>query len=97
MDYFDTPLKAIANKNGWYNLYIVHDENFKGWSAEAADLSFRCISEYSPKSRRLAYVNAPDARMLMMRMLSPLMTAEVRFFDTEEQEDAKAWMQAYKA
>lgn len=95
MDYFDSPLKAIIEKNGWYNLYVFHDENFKGWSPEAADLSFRCISEYSPKSRRLAYVNAPDARMLMMRMLKPLMSkAEVKFFDLPQQEEAIAWMKS---
>jgi hypothetical protein len=96
IEYFDKPLKAIADTNGWYNLYVFHDENFKGWTPEAADLSFRCISEYSPKARRLAYVNAPDARMLMMRILSPLMHAEVKYFEIDEQEEAIAWMKAYK-
>jgi hypothetical protein len=95
MQFFDEPVKRIADTKGWYNLYVYHDPDFQGWSKEAADLSFRCISEYSPKAQRLAYVNAPDARMLMMRMLSPMMKAETRFFDAEEKEDAMAWMMSY--
>ena len=96
MQYFDVPVKRIADTNGWYNLYVYHDPGFQGWSAEAADLSFRCISEYSPRARRLAYVNAPDSRMLLMKMLGPMMKAEVRFFEDEQQDEAMAWMMAYK-
>lgn len=96
MKYFDGPVKKIADTNGWYNLYVLHDENFEGWSAEAADLSFRCISEYSPKARRLAYINAPDSRMLMMKMLSPMMKAETRFFELDEADEAMTWMMSYK-
>lgn len=96
MKNFDGPVKKIADTNGWYNLYVLHDDSFAGWSPEAADLSFRCISEYSPKARRLAYVNAPDSRMLMMKMLKPMMKAETRFFDLEEADEAMAWMMSYK-
>lgn len=96
MKNFDTPVKRIANTNGWYNLYVLHDADFVGWSPEAADLSFRCISEYSPKARRLAYINAPDSRMLMMKMLKPMMQAETKFFDEDQKDEAMAWIMAYK-
>jgi hypothetical protein len=95
MQYFDEPVKRIADTNGWYNLYVYHDDDFTGWSAEAADLSFRCISEYSPRARRLAYVNAPDSRMLLMKMLGPMMKAEIRFFDADQRQEAMDWMLSY--
>jgi hypothetical protein len=94
-DYFDAPLKEMVARNGYYNLYIYYDPDFSGWSPEAADLSFKCISTYSPKARRLAYVNAPDSRMLMMKMLEPIMNAEIRYYDEEQKEEALAWVKAY--
>lgn len=96
MAHFDRHVKHIADTNGWYNLFVLHDPDFVGWSQEAADLSFRCISEYSPKARRLAYVNAPDSRMLLMKMLGPIMHAEIRFFDLEQKDEAIKWMKAYE-
>ena len=95
-DFFDTPVKDNVAAHGYYNLYIYYDPSFTGWTPEAADLSFKCISTYSPKARRLAYVNAPDSRRLMMKMLEPLMHAEIRYFDDEEKNDAMAWVLAYK-
>ncbi len=77
---------------GYYSSYILYDETFKGWSREAADLSFRHISQFSRKARRLAYVNAPDSRMLMMKMLQPITNAEIRYFELDEKEQAIAWI-----
>lgn len=94
--YFGNEVMKRAGGIGWYNLYLLHDENFEGWSPEAADLSFRNISEFSPKARRLAYVNAPDSRMLMMKMLKPMMKAETRFFELDQQAEAMTWMMSYK-
>lgn len=95
-DYFDTPLRNIIAKHGYYNLYIHYAPDFRAWSPEAADLSFKCISTCSPKARRLAYVNAPDSRMLMMKMLEPMMQAEIRYFDEEQRQEALDWVLAYK-
>jgi hypothetical protein len=95
-DFFDTPLKEIVAKYNYYNLYIYYDPTFRGWSPEAADLSFKCISTFSPKARRLAYVNAPDSRMLMMKMLEPIMNAEIRYFDDDEKQQALEWVLFYK-
>lgn len=94
-DYFDTPLKEIVPKHGYYNLYIYYDPEFIGWSPEAADLSFKCISTFSPKARRLAYINAPDSRMLMMKMLDPIMQAEIRYYDDEQKKEALDWVLSY--
>ncbi|MBI2235266.1 MAG: STAS/SEC14 domain-containing protein [Micavibrio aeruginosavorus] len=97
IDYFDTPLQNIIARHGYYNLYLHYAPDFKAWLPEAADLSFKCISICSPKARRLAYVNAPDSRMLMMKMLEPMMQAEIRYFDEPQRQEALDWVLAYKA
>lgn len=94
-EFFDTPVRYMADHFEYYNLYAYYDPAFKGWSREAADLSFKCISLCVPKARRLAYVNAPDSRMLMMKMLSPILRAEVKYFEESEKEAALKWVLSY--
>lgn len=94
--YFDEPVQQAVEKHGFYNLYIYYDPQFEGWSREAADLSFKCISQYSPKARRLAYINAPDSRMLMMKMLSPMMQAEIQYFTETQKDEALQWVLSYQ-
>lgn len=97
LKYFVEPAKKIADTNGWYNLMVIHDESFKGWTAEAADVSFRYLLEYCPMARQVAYVNATDSRMLLMKMLEPVMKdAEIRFYELSQLDEAIAWMQSYK-
>ena len=93
---FVMPVQKAVEAKGYYNLFIYYDSAFKGWTREAADLSFKCISKYSPRARRLAYVNAPDSRMLMMKMLEPMMQAEVRYFDEEQKDEALHWVLSYR-
>lgn len=93
---FDMPVQKAVEAEGYYNLFIYYDSAFEGWTREAADLSFKCISKYSPRARRLAYVNAPDSRMLMMKMLEPMMQAEVRYFDEEQKDEALLWVLSYQ-
>lgn len=92
INFFDTPLKAIVEKYGHYSLYANYDPAFVTWSPEAADLSFKCITEFSPKVRRASYVNPPPSRFLMMKLLDPILTGEVRYFNEGEQEKALAWV-----
>jgi len=89
--FFDAPLKAIVEKYGHYSLYVDYASGFEGWSTEAADLSFKCIAECGPKARRCAYVNPPEGRLLMMRLLDPLLTAEVRYFNANQKTEALSW------
>lgn len=97
MQYFVAPAKALVDRYGWYNLLVFFDADYKGWSPEAAEISFRYLIEYCPKARQLAYVNASDSRLLLMKMLEPVMkNAEIRFYEADELGDAIAWMQAYK-
>lgn len=92
LTFFDAPLKAIVDKYGHYSLYVDYDPGFEGWSPEAADLSFKCIAECGPKARRCAYVNPPQGRFLMMKLLDPLLTAEVRYFNENQKSEALSWV-----
>lgn len=93
-EFFDSPLRSIQRVNGFYNLVIVHEADFQGWEPGAADLSFRAIASLGHTVRRAAYVNAPDSRMLMMKMMQPILNADIRFFETEQQQEAIAWAKA---
>jgi len=92
LEYFERPLEHIYNTFGYVSALIHFDGSFSGWTKEAADLSFRCISTYAPKAKKIAYINAPDSRMLLMKMLAPITTADVRFFDPSQKNDALKWI-----
>jgi len=95
LKFFVEPAKKIADTNGWYNLMVIHDESFTGWTPEAAEVSFRYLMEYCPMARRVVYVNATDSRMLLMKMLGPVMKdAEIRFYELDQLDEAMAWMQS---
>jgi hypothetical protein len=90
---FETPLHRILDQYGHYSLYIDYSKEFIKWSAEAADLSFKCITACSPKALRCAYVNPPQERLLMMKLLNPIAArAEVRYFNDGEQQVALDWI-----
>ncbi|MDB5491018.1 MAG: hypothetical protein JWO78_867 [Micavibrio sp.] len=91
LNYFDLPLRAIVTKNGFCKLCVIYADDFVNWSPEAADLSFKNISELAPKARKVAYVNPPDSRMLLMKMLDPVMDGKVRYFDAGQDAEALSW------
>ena len=92
MEFFEKPLERIYNTYGYVSVLISFEKNFSGWTKEAADLSFRCISTYAPKTRKIAYINAPDSRMLLMKMLAPISTAETRFYEPAQLQSAFEWI-----
>jgi hypothetical protein len=89
----ENPLLQIIEKYGHYSMYIDYSPAFIKWSPEAADLSFKCITACGPKVRRCAYVNPPQERLLMMKLLNPITTnADVRYFNNGEQQIALDWI-----
>ena len=92
LEKFASAVERMAATNKDFDLLVFYDEQFKGWSREAADLSFKNFSQFSPKARRLAYVNAPQARVLMMKMMQPITEADVRYFERDELDDALSWI-----
>lgn len=81
---------AAEHKN--FNLLVFYDEAFEGWSLEAADLSFETFRSSARKRISWPHVNAPEARILMMKMMKPMTNAQVRYFDKSALAEALAWV-----
>jgi hypothetical protein len=93
-EHFYKPIKSMVESGCKYNLLIHYDPTYVGWDKKAAEMSFQSIIDYGHESRKLAYVNAPDSKMLQVKVAKPLLSGEVRFFDEEELEDALEWVKA---
>lgn len=91
-EYFEKPLCALLEKYGHYSLFINYDAGFVRWEEEAADLSFKNIAACSPKALRCAYVNPPESRIMLMKILDPMLTGEVRFFNADQKDEALSWI-----
>ncbi len=90
---FGAAVEKMAENHKNFNLLVFYDEDFEGWSPEAADLSFKNFSQFSPHAHKLAYVNAPETRMLMMKMMKPMTSnAQVRYFDKSALVEALEWV-----
>ncbi len=88
----EKPLDKIVQKTGKYSLLVNYDPSFKGWSQEAAALSFETIIKYGLQAVKLAYVNAPDSKRLQINVARPLFGGEIRFFDQSELQEALHWV-----
>jgi len=91
-EFHEKPLLKILESHDHYNLYVIYEDDFEGWSEDAAALSFKCISAISPKARKAAYVNAPDSRHLLMKIVQPLTHLQVRYFESGEEKEALDWI-----
>jgi hypothetical protein len=89
---FHSLLQDFVERGQIFNLLINYDSTFKGWERDAADLSFKSIINYGQKTRKMAYVNAPDSKMLQMKLTAPLLSGEVRFFEQDELGNAIQWV-----
>jgi hypothetical protein len=97
-DHYDAmvvPGKAIIERNGFYNLVIEYAPDYKGLMPDAADQRFRLISDWGKYGCRVAYVN-PSARLVFMTKLARVLLgkADVRFFATNDLDEAIAWAKA---
>lgn len=93
---FDNLVKDRVGKYGRYNLFAYYDADFQGWEPEAADLSFKCISTLGKMVVRAAYINPPESRFLMMKILKPILTGEVRYFNADQYDEAMEWAKTGK-
>jgi SpoIIAA-like len=89
---FYSTLKTFVENGQIFNLLINYDSTFKGWDREAAELSFQSIIDYGNKTRKMAYVNAPDSKMLQTKLTGSLLSGEVRFFEAAELKNAIHWV-----
>lgn len=80
-----------ADKNGFFNLVIVYNDDHHFRDSEAAEVNIRGLMSYASRCTRAAYVNPTPRKVLQIKLLLPLFAGEVRFFNTEERDLAIAW------
>ena len=91
LECFIQPIRTIIERRGEFNLCAIYND-YEGWESDAAEASFKYYAEVGAQGRRLAYVNAPDSRFLLLKMLEPILpNAEIRFFEPEDRGEAIAW------
>lgn len=89
---FYKAFRERVEKNGYCNVCVIYDEGFQGWTEEAADNSLKNVIAIAPYVRKVALVNPPDSRRLMVTLLKPMGAAEVRYYDLGEEQQAFTWI-----
>jgi hypothetical protein len=90
--YFHQEIKNRVEANGFFNMVVTYDEAYKGWERDAADLNLKSILELGSKPHKLAYVNPPKRKILLMKMAEPLLKGEIRYFENGGYQDALKWI-----
>lgn len=91
---FKTNFIPRFEKNGFCNVYLRFAESFQGWTDDGAETSLKFIMANLSSARKLAHVNAPDSRRLLVSMLQPMSPVEVRYFELGEEQEALAWVKS---
>lgn len=93
-EFFYKPLEKIAKDGKPFGLLVNYDASYKGWSKEAAELSFQSIIDNAKNARKLAYVNPPEAKVFQIKMAKGLFGGEIQFFEANELDKALKWVKA---
>lgn len=92
--YLTNQFPGLIQEYGTVNVLIFYDDDYKGYTPEAADSSIRSMLDYGRFVRKLAYVNPPETRIMLHKILHEVITGEVRFFNKESLADALQWIKS---
>jgi len=95
LDSYNLVMKNVRERvgeNGMFSLLFYYTPSFKGWEPEAADANMKNIIEYGRNTRRLAYVNPPEKKIMQHKMAPGLFSGEVKYFSEEQLAEAIAWV-----
>lgn len=83
--------ESVIEKHGKLRWYF-EMEDFEGWTLEAlwsdAKFDFKHRNDYE----KIAMVGRKDWMDWLTQMMKPFTSAEIRFFELEEQEEARKWI-----
>lgn len=85
------PMRERIEKNGYYNLVLIYDPDFEGYTPDGADSSFQSIKEMGLKARRIAYVNPTARKLFQTKITRNMLGGDVRNFEKDDVEKAIAW------
>lgn len=90
-EFFMKPLEKIIARHGIFNLCAIYTD-YEGWESDAAEISFKFYTKISRQIGRVSFINAPDSRHLLLKMLEPVMpNAQVKNFEPDQKDEAIAW------
>lgn len=87
-----TPMRAMIEKHGEYNLLIWFSDTYRGYEQDAADQSFQTIRELGRFARRIAYINPSARKIFQTNIIRVLLGKDVRNFSPEQIDEAVAWL-----
>lgn len=90
--YFHQEIEKRVANNDYFNMLVEYDSNFKGWEPEAAERNFKSILSLSSKPRKLAYINPPEQKIVLMKYAKPLLSGEIKYFDSGHFSEALNWI-----
>ncbi|HQX26791.1 MAG TPA: STAS/SEC14 domain-containing protein [Alphaproteobacteria bacterium] len=86
------PIAEMVDKGHKFGMLVNYDDEYKGWSKEAAARSFQFIIDHGKYARKFAYVNPPEARIFQVKMTRKLFGGEIRFFEAGKLDEALQWI-----
>ncbi len=92
--YLRENVATLVQKFGTFNMLIVYDDDYQGYTPDAADSSIRAMLDYGAFVQKLAYVNPPETRIKLHKMLPDIFSGEVRFFDKDSLSTALTWVKS---
>jgi hypothetical protein len=73
---------------------LLEMHNFRGWTAGALWEDAKFDIKHSPHVERLAMVGAKSWLKGVTKFCEPFTTAEIRFFEPHEREEARRWIES---
>lgn len=89
---FVRDVQETVGRYGSFNILFHYRPSFQGWEKEAADGNLRAILDYGRATRRLAYVNPPEKKIIHHKMAPEMFGGEMRYFEEAQLRDAIAWV-----
>ncbi|MGB7843739.1 MAG: STAS/SEC14 domain-containing protein [Salinimicrobium sp.] len=84
-------LKEKVKKFGMIRWYF-EMQNFEGWSLSAMWQDLKFDVKYAENIEKVAMVGDKTWEEKITRLMKPFTSAEIKFFNLEEKEQAKAWI-----
>lgn len=86
-------VKNIIEQHGKVRWYFEMND-FDGWTLEALWSDFKFDVKHRNDFEKVAMVGRKDWMDWMTQLMKPFTSAEIRFFELEEQFEAKQWIKA---
>ncbi len=90
---FLAPALRLVHKYGEVRL-LLHYSHYQGWEQGAAEMDILAHVELGRFMKKMALVNAPEKEIMSRLLKQALNQAELRFFKTEQLQEAIAWIKS---